>query len=384
MSFIQKLIERKTQATGSAASQHLVDEDQAEHEAGKAAGEHGVTMVDIVDLDDPDASVPDDELSAEPAASEPEPRDNVLSLTDPFAQGDETEADDDFSDLTDLEAEFEEEIETVDENSEATDQTPQADSDQHDVMDFEDGENAAEGNEAVNIWDIDIDSDGEAESDAPDEAPVADAQPSEPHMPRVQSVETANLDIEAEQAEETIEAPEAITPEPAAPEPVVAEAAPKAPEKRRVGRVKTRLLGFEHSDNNPGANLFDPVNAHKKVEQQRFPVGWFVVVEGPGRGEAFALHAGMSQIGRGDDQAVQLDFGDETISRDNHAAIVYDIETHTFLMGHGGKANVVRLNSKPLICTEEVKNSDLIRIGETTLRLVVLCNAEFHWEEQDT
>ena len=112
-----------------------------------------------------------------------------------------------------------------------------------------------------------------------------------------------------------------------------------------------------------------------------FPVGWIVVSEGPGRGESFSLLAGMSQIGRGEDQAVQLDFGDNSISRSNHAAIVYDTNTKEFLLGHGGKSNIVRLNDKPLISNETAEKQVIkIRIGETVLRFVALCDGSFDWD----
>ncbi len=143
--------------------------------------------------------------------------------------------------------------------------------------------------------------------------------------------------------------------------------------------MKTRLLGFEHSD----STQTDPFAAETQTEVSKhvnFPVGWIVVVDGPGRGAAYALFNGVSKIGRGEDQAIKLDFGDSSISRDNHAAIAYDNEQHAFYLGHGGKANLVRLNDKPVLSTEKVANSDLIRIGETTLRFVELCNAKFNWD----
>ncbi|MFV2033619.1 MAG: FHA domain-containing protein [Halocynthiibacter sp.] len=150
---------------------------------------------------------------------------------------------------------------------------------------------------------------------------------------------------------------------------------------RRAGRVKTRLLGFEHAH----SQTTDPFDAGKEATgnaQSNFPVGWIVVIDGPGRGTSFALCNGVSQIGRGEDQAIKLDFGDSSISRTNHAAIAYDSEQRTFFLGHGGKANLVRLNDKPVLSTEEVSNRDLIRIGETTLRFVGLCGADFDWGAQ--
>ena len=104
-----------------------------------------------------------------------------------------------------------------------------------------------------------------------------------------------------------------------------------------------------------------------------------VVVEGPGRGECFSLIPGALQIGRGEGQGIRLDFGDNTISRENHAAIAYDAEENEFVIGQGGKANIVRLNGRPVLSNETVKHGDNIRIGKTTLRCVALCGDDFSW-----
>lgn len=147
----------------------------------------------------------------------------------------------------------------------------------------------------------------------------------------------------------------------------------------RKSRAKTRLLGFDKSDGRVVDLFANPVDLPS--QGTRFPVGWVVVVKGPGLGESFTLQAGMSQIGRGEDQAISLDFGDTAISRTNHAAIVYDPESFQFFLGHGGKSNIVRLNDKPVISTEVLKNGDLIRLGETTLRFVALCDEAFNWSD---
>lgn len=148
---------------------------------------------------------------------------------------------------------------------------------------------------------------------------------------------------------------------------------------RRTGRVKTRLLGFDHA---PELTQ-DPIEAARAhvptAIQGNCPVGWIVVVRGPGRGAHFALFNGVSQIGRGEDQAIKLDYGDGSISRSNHAAIAYDDETNGFFLGHGGKTNIVRLNDRPVISTEALVSLDKIRIGETTLLFVALCGSGFRW-----
>ncbi len=166
-----------------------------------------------------------------------------------------------------------------------------------------------------------------------------------------------------------------------APEPAPAQAAPAPRSPGRGRRTKTRLIGFEHSDGDV-VDLFNDVPAATPATQRvQFPVGWLVITEGPGRGECIALMTGMSQIGRGEDQAVKLDFGDNSISRSNHAAIVYDPDNKEFLLGHGGKSNIVRLNDKPLISNEPLSSGDVMRIGETVLRFVALCGPTFNWSE---
>ena len=163
------------------------------------------------------------------------------------------------------------------------------------------------------------------------------------------------------------------------------------PQRRRPTRSKTRILGFELQ---PAAvvSLFEDAESSALPVAPAspgqgfvmFPAGWLVVKDGPGRGTAFALSQGVSQIGRGSDQTVALDFGDMAISRQNHAAIAYDAGSHRFHIGHGGKSNLVRLNGKPLLSTEVVGDGDEIQIGETTLILKVLCTPAFNWSASGT
>lgn len=147
---------------------------------------------------------------------------------------------------------------------------------------------------------------------------------------------------------------------------------------RSAGRVKTRLLGFQADDE--AKDVFaNQAPGTAPVVADKFPTGWIVVVDGPGRGASFSLHAGVSQIGRGEDQTVRLDFGDTSISRNNHAAVAFDEEQSKFFLGHGGKSNLVRLNGQPVLSTEEMVDGDEIRIGETSLKFIALCSDDFSW-----
>ncbi len=151
---------------------------------------------------------------------------------------------------------------------------------------------------------------------------------------------------------------------------------------RKAGRVKTRLLGFQAPDDGAPQDVFETAQVATKANQTNFPVAWIVVIDGPGRGASFTMFNGVTNIGRGEDQAVRLDFGDTSISRKNHAAVAFDDEQGKFFLGHGGKSNLVRLNENPVLSTEAIANGDLIRIGETTLKFIGLCNESFTWTDK--
>lgn len=144
-------------------------------------------------------------------------------------------------------------------------------------------------------------------------------------------------------------------------------------------RNKTRLLGF-----NPAIDeALDPIagGAPSAASADRtHPVGWVAITDGAGVGHTFPLYSGVASVGRGEDQMIALDFGDTSISRQNHAAIAYDPEQAKFFVGHGGKSNIIRHNDQPVLSTVEIKHGDMLRIGETTLRLVALCDDTFQWD----
>ncbi|MCK0141497.1 FHA domain-containing protein [Aliiroseovarius sp. F20344] len=171
----------------------------------------------------------------------------------------------------------------------------------------------------------------------------------------------------------------ALTEAPEADEEPEVTAAP-APSSDRSDRVKTTFLGFERPENPVQDSMeADPV-AKQVVATNTFPVGWLVITDGPGRGTSFSLVEGLAQIGRNDDQAVQLDFGDNGISRAGHAVVAYNSEDQTCYLGHGGKANLVRLNGGPVLSTVPLSTGDKIRISDTTLRFVSFCDENFDWQ----
>lgn len=110
-------------------------------------------------------------------------------------------------------------------------------------------------------------------------------------------------------------------------------------------------------------------------------VGWLVVIAGPGQGRVLSLGYGTNSIGRSESERVQLDFGDDQISRSNHAVITYDMRGRRFYVQHGGGKNLTYLGDLPVLAPTELPSFAHISIGGTTLRFVPLCGSDFEWQD---
>ena len=137
---------------------------------------------------------------------------------------------------------------------------------------------------------------------------------------------------------------------------------------------KTRLVGGRRTDEEHAAadrSMDDPV------------VGWLVVVEGPGKGQVMPLGYGANPLGRGATDRVKLDFGDDQISRNGHAVVTYDPRGRQFYVQHGGGTNLTYLGDQPVLAPVELPALSHIGIGNTILRFVPLCGAEFDWQDTE-
>lgn len=107
-------------------------------------------------------------------------------------------------------------------------------------------------------------------------------------------------------------------------------------------------------------------------------VGWLVCVEGKEKGRDYRIHADNNFIGRSDRMDICVR-GDETISRENHAIISYDMVDNTFYFSPGDGRAIVRLNDKALFQTAKIHVNDKITIGKTSFLFVPFCSEGFQW-----
>ena len=109
------------------------------------------------------------------------------------------------------------------------------------------------------------------------------------------------------------------------------------------------------------------------------PVGWLVIVDGPGQGRVATLGMGNNSIGRDAKERIPLDYGDKAISRTNHGTIVYDPRGRKFFVQSGSGTNLTYVNDDLVLGSRELEPFAHVRMGNTVLRFVPLCGAQFTW-----
>ncbi|MCL2126101.1 MAG: FHA domain-containing protein [Oscillospiraceae bacterium] len=107
-------------------------------------------------------------------------------------------------------------------------------------------------------------------------------------------------------------------------------------------------------------------------------VGWLVCVEGNHLGEDFRLKSGRNFIGRATGMDVVLS-GDNTVSREKHAIVLYDPENHQFLVQPGDARELCYLNDKLVLSSMELRINDILKVGATRLMFFPCCTDVFHW-----
>lgn len=106
--------------------------------------------------------------------------------------------------------------------------------------------------------------------------------------------------------------------------------------------------------------------------------GWLVCIEGPDKGRDFRIHAGNNCIGRGEKMDICLK-SDATVSRENHARVVFDPKHSKFHLLPADGSNMVYLNDEPVFSPVEMKADDVVEIGKSKLVLVPFCGEKYSW-----
>jgi hypothetical protein len=119
----------------------------------------------------------------------------------------------------------------------------------------------------------------------------------------------------------------------------------------------------------PESPAFDPRKTVPLSTIKRPPVvGWLVAMDGAQKGEDFRLREGKNAIGSAEGSEVIL--RDQAVSS-KHASISYRDGKFVITDLDSTNGTFLNLETEPLARTE-LKDNDLIRVGETTLKFKCL------------
>ena len=112
----------------------------------------------------------------------------------------------------------------------------------------------------------------------------------------------------------------------------------------------------------------------------KVPVGWLIAIEGNDLGTDYRIVDGKNLIGRDPNMNISIQ-KDKSVSRDTHTVILYDAEGHDFyLLPNEGKGTV-HLNKQIALSPTKLHKGDKIKIGNTLLYFLPLCDEDFDWND---
>jgi hypothetical protein len=96
------------------------------------------------------------------------------------------------------------------------------------------------------------------------------------------------------------------------------------------------------------------------------------------KGKDYRIKPDSNRVGRDVSQDIVI-AGDQTISRYNHAEILYIHDENSFYLVRRESATV-KLNNKTVRTEAQLQPFDMIQFGETHFCFVPFCSERFQWE----
>lgn len=108
--------------------------------------------------------------------------------------------------------------------------------------------------------------------------------------------------------------------------------------------------------------------------------GWLVCIDGEDFGDSFKIKAGKNFVGRDANMDIVL-HGDNRISRERHAAILYEPKRREFIAQAGESRELFYLNDEAVLNPVRIKKYDILTIGNTRLMFFPCCDEKFNWDD---
>lgn len=112
---------------------------------------------------------------------------------------------------------------------------------------------------------------------------------------------------------------------------------------------------------------------------KRYVVGWLVGLNGPTRGESYAVRLGRNVIGR--DRRSDIVVNDDQASS-HHADLVFRPDEKRFILMDHNSTNGTYVNENEIEPRRDLVGKDVIRIGSHRYLFMPLCHDGFHWDDE--
>ena len=73
---------------------------------------------------------------------------------------------------------------------------------------------------------------------------------------------------------------------------------------------------------------------------------------------------------------------DDTVSRESHALVTYDVKHNTFSLSPGQGRGITYCNDEQVEMVHPLKAYDIIEVGKSRLLFLPLCSEQFQWSEE--
>lgn len=108
-------------------------------------------------------------------------------------------------------------------------------------------------------------------------------------------------------------------------------------------------------------------------------VGWLVCIAGPDKGRDYRIHSERNFIGRDPSMDICIS-GDDTISRSKHAILSFNPDQNRFKILPGESRGIAYCNGEEVDSPRELHSHDILKLGQTQLLFIPLCDDRFHWD----
>ena len=112
---------------------------------------------------------------------------------------------------------------------------------------------------------------------------------------------------------------------------------------------------------------------------KRYVVGWLVELNGPLRGESYAVRIGRNVLGR--DKKSDIVVNDDQASS-HHADLVFRPEERRFILMDHNSTNGTYVNESEIEPRRDLAGKDVIRIGSHKFLFMPLCHEGFYWDDE--